>query len=67
MNETQTVMFISNVQKMLTDIEEAYLKEKDPIAKCELAKGYFEIGRYLYDEDVLPSEDLGESISRHLS
>lgn len=52
---------------MLCNIQDDYRKNKDPLTRCELAKGYLEIGKYLYDEGVLPTEELSDSISRLLN
>ncbi|MCK3895818.1 hypothetical protein RMQ61_10570 [Streptococcus suis] len=38
---------------MLSDIEQAYEAEKDPLTRCELAKGYLEIGKYLMNVNFL--------------
>lgn len=67
MEENNIYNFHAVLGIMLRNIQKDYMEIKNPLARCELAKGYFEIGRYLYDEGVLPSEYLGESISRHLS
>ncbi|MGT2829567.1 hypothetical protein [Streptococcus hillyeri] len=47
--------FHCNLNKMFLDIEQAYENEKDPLARCELAKGYLEIGKYLVNIDFLIS------------
>ncbi|CCW39573.1 TPA: hypothetical protein VBO02_001706 [Streptococcus agalactiae] len=48
--------FIANIKKMFSDIEEAYAKEKDPIARCELAIGYLKLGSYLEDFGILSTK-----------
>lgn len=48
--------FIANIKKMFSDIEDAYRNEKDPIARCELARGYFELGIYLENFGILSAE-----------
>lgn len=48
--------FIANIKKMFSDIEVAYQNEKDPIARCELARGYFELGIYLENFGILSAE-----------
>ncbi|EAO61730.1 hypothetical protein SAJ_2148, partial [Streptococcus agalactiae 18RS21] len=35
---------------------EAYAKEKDPIARCELAIGYLKLGSYLEDFGILSTK-----------
>lgn len=58
MAEEQTLIFISNIQKMFKAIEEAYKNEKDPLARCELAKGYLALGDFLDNAGALSTERL---------
>ncbi|ASW52666.2 TPA: hypothetical protein TXT63_001076 [Streptococcus suis] len=45
--DEQETKFLCKLNVMLLDIEQAYEAEKDPLTRCELAKGYLEIGKYL--------------------
>ena len=63
MMENQTLIFLSNIQKMFWDIEEAYENEKDPLARCELAKGYLVLGDFLDNAGVLSTELNRESVA----
>lgn len=58
--------FLGVLGIMLVNIQEDYSENKDPLTRCELAKGYLAIGRYLYENGALPTEILGESITRSL-
>ncbi|MFV8064273.1 hypothetical protein ACMZ5S_07430 [Streptococcus pluranimalium] len=56
--------FLGVLGIMLVNIQEDYSENKDPLTRCELAKGYLAIGRYLYENGALPIEILGESITK---
>ncbi|NYS33287.1 hypothetical protein HZZ02_05765 [Streptococcus danieliae] len=44
--------YLSNLSYMLADIKESYDKEKDPLARCELAKGYLALGKELMEKRI---------------
>lgn len=46
MNE-QKEQFINVLKMMHAKIGQDFVNEKDPLTRCELAKGYLEIGDYL--------------------
>lgn len=46
MKETQTY-FKKVLEDMLMDIVKSWGREEDPLTRCELAKGFLEIGDYL--------------------
>lgn len=66
MEENFKFNFLDSLGVMLVNIQEDYMENKDPLTRCELAKGYLAIGRYLREEDALPTENLRESIARRL-
>lgn len=39
--------YLFKLKEMFCEIEEAYDNEKDPLTRCELAKGYCMIGEVL--------------------
>ena len=48
MSETKGhVAYLNKLKLMFCEIEEQYNNEKDPLARCELAKGYCIIGKEL--------------------
>lgn len=51
--EIMTNDYLINLRTMFNEIKEAYDNEKDPLARCELAKGYCVIGKELANYGLL--------------
>lgn len=45
--EERKEKFIEVLKMMHTKIGQDFVNEKDPLTRCELAKGYLQIGDYL--------------------